>query len=81
MNKLRAYTLQDRGLDTIDANRALGFAADERDFLTAAAMLHQLGLRRIRVLTNNPGKLAALASHGNRGGGPGKPAFRRQWGE
>ncbi len=63
-NKLRAYTLQDRGLDTVDANRALGFAADERDFLTAAAMLHQLGLRRVRVLTNNPDKLAALAAHG-----------------
>ena len=63
-NKLRAYTLQDRGLDTIDANRALGFAADERDFLTAATMLHQLGLRRVRVLTNNPEKLAALAAHG-----------------
>ena len=63
-NKLRAYTLQDRGLDTVDANRALGFAADERDFLTAAAMLHQLGLRRVRVLTNNPEKLASLAAHG-----------------
>ncbi len=63
-NKLRAYALQDRGLDTLDANRALGFAADERDFLTAAAMLHQLGLRRVRVLTNNPEKLAALAAHG-----------------
>ena len=63
-NKLRAYTLQDRGLDTMEANQALGFAADERDFLTAAAMLHQLGLRRVRVLTNNPEKLAALAAHG-----------------
>ncbi len=63
-NKLRAYTLQDRGLDTLDANRALGFAADERTFTTAAAMLHQLGLRRVRVLTNNPGKLEALAAHG-----------------
>ena len=63
-NKLRAYTLQDRGLDTLDANLALGFAADERDFLTAAAMLRQLGLRRIRLLTNNPDKLAALAAHG-----------------
>ena len=63
-NKLRAYALQDRGLDTIDANRALGFAADERDFLSAAAMLHQLGLRRVRVLTNNPEKLTALAAHG-----------------
>ena len=63
-NKLRAYTLQDRGLDTLDANRALGFAADEREFLTAAAMLRLLGLRRIRLLTNNPEKLAVLASHG-----------------
>ncbi len=63
-NKLRAYALQDRGLDTLDANRALGFAADERDFLTAAAMLRQLGLRRVRLLTNNPDKLAALAAHG-----------------
>ena len=63
-NKLRAYTLQDRGLDTLDANLALGFAADERDFLTAAAMLRQLGLRRIRLLTNNPDKLTALAAHG-----------------
>ncbi len=63
-NKLRAYTLQDRGLDTLDANLALGFAADERDYATAAAMLRQLGLRRIRLLTNNPDKLAALATHG-----------------
>lgn len=63
-NKLRAYALQDRGLDTLDANRALGFAADERDFLTAATMLHQLGLRRVRLLTNNPDKLSALAAHG-----------------
>ena len=63
-NKLRAYTLQDRGLDTLDANRALGFAADEREFVTAASMLRLLGLRRIRLLTNNPDKLAALAAHG-----------------
>ena len=63
-NKLRAYTLQDRGLDTLDANRALGFAADEREFLTAAAMLQQLGLRRIRLLTNNPDKISSLAAHG-----------------
>jgi GTP cyclohydrolase II len=63
-NKLRAYTLQDRGLDTLDANLTLGFAADERNFLTAAAMLRQLGLLRIRLLTNNPEKLASLAAHG-----------------
>jgi GTP cyclohydrolase II len=63
-NKLRAYALQDRGLDTLDANRALGFRADERDFHAAAAMLHHLGLTRIRLLTNNPDKLAALAAYG-----------------
>ncbi len=63
-NKLRAYALQDHGLDTIDANRALGFGADERDFHVAATMLHQLGLTRIRLLTNNPEKLASLADHG-----------------
>jgi GTP cyclohydrolase II len=63
-NKLRAYTLQDRGLDTLDANRALGFAGDERDFQVAAAMLRQLGLTRVRLLTNNPAKLASLGQHG-----------------
>jgi GTP cyclohydrolase II len=64
VNKLRAYTLQDRGLDTLDANHALGFAGDERDFADAATMLKQLGVTRIRLLTNNPGKIAALALHG-----------------
>ncbi len=63
-SKLRAYTLQDRGLDTVDANRALGWQADERNFLVAATMLEQLGLHRIRLLTNNPDKLAALAACG-----------------
>ncbi len=64
INKLRAYTLQDRGLDTLDANRALGWDADERNFLIAARMLHAMGLERIRLLTNNPDKLAALAACG-----------------
>jgi GTP cyclohydrolase II len=64
VNKLRAYTLQDRGLDTLDANRALGWGADERNFLIAATMLQALGLNRIRLLTNNPDKLAALAECG-----------------
>ncbi len=64
VNKLRAYTLQDRGLDTLDANRALGWGADERNFLIAATMLDQLGLKRVRLLTNNPDKLAALAACG-----------------
>jgi GTP cyclohydrolase II len=64
VNKLRAYTLQDRGLDTLDANRALGWGADERNFLIAATMLEVIGVNRIRLLTNNPYKLAALASCG-----------------
>ncbi len=63
-NKLRAYALQDRGLDTLDANRALGWAADERSFLAAATMLESLGVCRVRLLTNNPGKVAALAACG-----------------
>jgi GTP cyclohydrolase II len=64
INKLRAYTMQDRGLDTLDANRALGWQADERNFHIAAAMLRELGLSRIRLLTNNPQKLAALRECG-----------------
>jgi GTP cyclohydrolase II len=63
-SKLRAYALQDHGLDTVDANRALGWNADERNFLVAATMLDQLGIRRIRLLTNNLDKLAALAACG-----------------
>jgi len=63
-NKLRAYALQDRGLDTVDANRALGWGADERKFLIAATMLDQLGIRSVRLLTNNPEKLAALRACG-----------------
>jgi GTP cyclohydrolase II len=64
VNKLRAYTLQDQGLDTLDANRALGYGADERGFLVAATMLRQLGIPRIRLLTNNPDKVAGLAACG-----------------
>ncbi len=64
VNKLRAYALQDRGLDTLDANRALGWQSDERNFLVAATMLRELGLPRIRLLTNNPDKLAALQACG-----------------
>lgn len=63
-SKLRAYALQDRGLDTVDANRALGWQADERNFLVAATMLEQLGIRRVRLLTNNPDKLTALSACG-----------------
>lgn len=64
VNKLRAYALQDRGLDTVDANRALGWGADERNFMVAATMLESLGIRRIRLLTNNPDKMSALAACG-----------------
>ncbi len=64
INKLRAYTLQDHGFDTLDANRALGWEADERNFGLAAAMLRALGMPRIRLLTNNPEKVAALAACG-----------------
>jgi GTP cyclohydrolase II len=64
INKLRAYTLQDNGLDTVDANRALGWQADERNFHIAAAMLRELNMPRIRLLTNNPEKVAALAGCG-----------------
>ena len=64
VNKLRAYTLQDLGADTLDANEQLGFDADERVYLPAAQMLHQLGFRKVRLLTNNPQKVAALSRFG-----------------
>jgi GTP cyclohydrolase II len=65
-NKIRAYQLQDRGLDTVDANRRLGFADDSRDYGLAAAMLRALGVDAVRLLTNNPAKLAGLAAAGIR---------------
>ncbi|WP_037498716.1 GTP cyclohydrolase II [Sphingomonas jaspsi] len=63
-NKLRAYALQDRGLDTVDANRRLGFADDERDYAMAAAMLRALHIDAVRLLTNNPNKVAGLEREG-----------------
>ncbi|HSM21271.1 MAG TPA: GTP cyclohydrolase II RibA, partial [Rubrivivax sp.] len=63
-NKLRAYRLQDAGLDTLQADRHLGFREDERDFAAAAAMLRALGHTRIQLLTNNPQKIAALRQSG-----------------
>lgn len=64
MNKLRAYRLQDGGLDTVDANTVLGFDADERVYLPAASMLRQMGFAQVRLMTNNPDKMAQLARCG-----------------
>lgn len=64
VNKLRAYTLQDQGFDTIDANRQLGFDDDERIYAPAAEMLRKLGFGRVRLMTNNPLKVEQLGRHG-----------------
>ena len=63
VNKLRAYKLQDSGFDTVDANLQLGFDADERVYQPAAEILRQLGFDKVRLMTNNPEKVAALAQH------------------
>ena len=63
-HKLEAYALQDQGLDTVDANEALGFASDLRTYDVAAAILESLGVSRLRLLTNNPTKVHSLESHG-----------------
>jgi GTP cyclohydrolase II len=64
LNKIRAYALQEQGLDTVEANQALGFRDDERDYAVAAHMLRSLGVKSVRVVTNNPDKIRQLAQHG-----------------
>lgn len=64
VNKLRAYTLQDAGQDTLDANLSLGLPADARDYTQAVVMIKELGIRELRLLTNNPAKAEALAELG-----------------
>jgi GTP cyclohydrolase II len=66
INKLKAYELQDEGLDTVQANRKLGFAADSRDYEFAAEALKALGIRELRLLSNNPDKIQQLESAGIR---------------
>lgn len=66
MNKLKAYELQDRGMDTVEANRELGFAADDRDYRFCAATLKLLGAHAIRLLSNNPDKVQQLEREGIR---------------
>jgi 3,4-dihydroxy 2-butanone 4-phosphate synthase / GTP cyclohydrolase II len=66
MNKLRAYQLQDGGMDTVEANEKLGFAADSRDYSFSAEVLRLLGVRRVRLLSNNPDKMQQLEEHGIR---------------
>lgn len=63
-NKIKAYALQEQGMDTVEANEHLGFKSDERDFSVASEMLKQLGVKSIVLMTNNPEKVESLRKHG-----------------
>jgi 3,4-dihydroxy 2-butanone 4-phosphate synthase/GTP cyclohydrolase II len=64
LNKIKAYHLQDAGLDTVDANLRLGFPADMREYGIGAQILKDLGLKKLRIMTNNPKKLSCLSGYG-----------------
>lgn len=64
LNKIRAYALQEQGLDTVEANLALGFRDDERDYSIAAHMIHSLDIKSVQLITNNPEKMRQLGAHG-----------------
>jgi 3,4-dihydroxy 2-butanone 4-phosphate synthase/GTP cyclohydrolase II len=64
MNKMRAYKLQEEGMDTVDANLCLGFKADERDYGVGAEILRAVGVRQMRLMTNNPVKRIGLEAYG-----------------
>ena len=63
-NKMRAYALQNQGFDTVEANHRLGFEDDERDFRIGAQILKRMGFKAVRLLTNNPRKIAMMQDHG-----------------